>query len=141
MTEAMKITKANYAERLSHLTQEQKVRFYESLAHILTVVCRAIWAEESITDKEKVEQMKWLNEIQHTVTAKISVERLQSHEWKEQDVIDTFTHYANLCPQLGDSILQAIQDSYRTATHRPIRELRGTLQGIDITIEREEDRF
>lgn len=75
-----------YAMLLSKFTQEEKVSFYEHLAHNLTICCRELWTDEDLTKDEMIESMKWLNEILHRVIAKIRVERLQTHEWTEESM-------------------------------------------------------
>ena len=66
-------------------SEEDRLLFYESFAHNLTVAVRFVWADDRRTEAEKVEQMKWVNEIQHRVTAKITVLRRRTHEWTEED--------------------------------------------------------
>ncbi len=72
-----------FAERMALLTEDQRLHFYEVLAHNLTVAIRGVWSDESISDAEKVERIKWINEILHRSTAKVYVLRLKSHVWTE----------------------------------------------------------
>jgi hypothetical protein len=94
------------------LTKEWKVYFYESLSHRLTVAVRVIWSDEILSDSEKIEQLKWLNEIQHRVTSKIQVERLERHEWPESEFIAMIHHYVKLAPDIGGLVAEAINKSY-----------------------------
>ncbi|OQX01572.1 MAG: hypothetical protein BWK73_45625 [Thiothrix lacustris] len=91
----MKLTEQNYAEIISGLSQEDKISFYEFLSHNLTVSCRVIWSNEAISKDEVIDSMTWINEILHRITAKIRVERLKQHEWKEEDVIEIIFGCAN----------------------------------------------
>jgi hypothetical protein len=45
----------------------------------------SIRGHPTITDGEKVERMKWINEILHRATAKVYVLRLKTHAWTEED--------------------------------------------------------
>jgi len=74
-----------FAEQIGKLSDEQRLHFYEMLAHNLTVGIRGIWSDERIDDTEKVDRMKWVNEILHSVTARVYVLRLKTHEWTEED--------------------------------------------------------
>jgi hypothetical protein len=66
-----------FAEQMGKLSDEQRLHYYEVLAHNLTVAMRCIWSDEQIGDAEKVDRMKWVNEILHSVTAKVYVLRLR----------------------------------------------------------------
>jgi hypothetical protein len=108
----MKLTYENYANVVSNLSYDQRVFFYETLAHHLTVAARIIWANENLNDKDKVEQMKSLNEVQHRIVRKIQVERLQIHEWKEDDIIKVIKGCAQNHPGLEKDILWAINSGF-----------------------------
>jgi hypothetical protein len=75
----------DFPKLVGALTGEERLCFYECLAHDLTVANRFIWSNNSLSDAEKVDQMKWLNEILHRVTAKTVCLRRHTHEWTEQD--------------------------------------------------------
>ena len=72
-----------FAERMAVLTEEQRLHFYEVLAHNLTVAIRGVWSDTSLGDVEKVERMKWINEILHR--AKMSPVKL-THSLSEAEV-------------------------------------------------------
>ncbi len=110
----MELTKDNYAEFVSQLSHDQKLNFYEPLAHNLTVVCRMIWSDEESTKEKIIESMKWLNEIQHRITSKINVERTKHHEWKESDIIGMIEEYTKQSPSIGPDVAWAIKSSYNT---------------------------
>lgn len=110
----MEITKKNYAALVSAFSENEKVYFYERLAHNLTISCRGIWSNNELSDIEKVEQMKWLNEIQHRIISKISVTRLDLHEWKESDIIGMIAGYIQQAPEIGGEVGWAISASYKT---------------------------
>jgi hypothetical protein len=108
----LELNKNNYSEFISNLSSLDRLYFYEKLALNITISVRAIWSDEGYTDTEKIEAMKWLNEIQHRIVSKISVERLTLHEWKESDIIDMIECYVKFCPFIGSHITYAIRVSY-----------------------------
>jgi hypothetical protein len=69
---------------MEELNEEQRRTFYECLAHNLTIAVRDVWSSDQMPT-DKVEQLKWLNEIQHRVTVTIMVLRTHDQEWSERD--------------------------------------------------------
>lgn len=102
-----------FADAIGKLSTEQRLHFYEVLAHNLTVSMRGIWSDPSCGDAEKVEQMKWVNEILHSVTAKVYVLRLKTHEWTEADFEDLILESIQLHPHIASHIGSAIQHTYK----------------------------
>ena len=78
---------------------------------------RAIWSDEAASAGQKVEQLKWLNEILHRVTSKIRVLRLGGREWAESDSREDITHWVAQCPSLEDEIEWAIRTSHAAINH------------------------
>jgi hypothetical protein len=52
-----------FADNTMKLSEEQRLHFYEVLAHNLTVAVRGVWSDSETSDAEKVERMKWVNEV------------------------------------------------------------------------------
>ena len=86
------------------LSTEKLIEFYESLAHGLTVSVRSIWSDEALTDAERVEQMKWLNEIMHRVVTKSAALRMNRNEMSESDTWRMMEGYICQCPALAPHI-------------------------------------
>ncbi len=105
-----------FAEYMSRLTADQRLHFYEVLAHNLTVAVRGIWSDSGIGDPEKIERMKWINEVLHRVTAKVYVLRLKTHEWTETDFEDMLLGYVQSHPGIASGIGWAVRHSYRIVT-------------------------
>jgi hypothetical protein len=103
-----------FAERMGRLSGEQRLHYYEVLAHNLTVAIRGIWSDERIDDAEKVDRMKWVNEILHRVTAKVYVLRLKTHERTEEDFESLILAYITSHPGIAGEVGQAVRGSYRT---------------------------
>src|SRR5262249_16954862 len=103
-----------YATHTMKLSDGERLLFYEVLAHNLTVAVRGIWSEPGVDDTEKVDRMKWLNEVLHRVTAKAYVLRLKTHEWTETDFEDMLLGYAQSHPSIAPGLGWAVQSSYRS---------------------------
>lgn len=109
-----------FPARMARLTEEQRLTFYEVLAHDLTVAIRRVWSDELITDAEKVERIKWVNEILHRVTAKVRVLRIKSHEWTEEDFGLMIRGYVEHCPGITEVVYESLNRSYRSVTGEDI---------------------
>jgi hypothetical protein len=109
-----------YAEQVLKLTADQRLHFYEVLAHNLTVAIRGVWSDESMSDAEKVNRMKHINEILHRVTAKVYVERLKTHEWTEDDFGNMICGWVGDCERLKTEVFGAINRSYQAITGKEI---------------------
>jgi hypothetical protein len=98
-----------FTEQMGKLTEEERLHYYEVLAHNLTVAVRGIWSDEQISDAEKVDRMKWVNEILHRVTAKVYVLRLKTHEWTEEDFESLILEYVAAHPGIAGEIGWAVK--------------------------------
>jgi hypothetical protein len=110
----------DYLSIIGALDSEQRLLFYEVLAHNLTVSVRSIWSDEETSAEQKVEQLKWLNEIMHGVTIKLRVLRLNLHEWTETSSWEEIKHSVALCPSLERDIEWAIRNTYAMITHEHV---------------------
>lgn len=104
----------NFQEMMNALSDEQKLHFYELFAHNMTVGIRGIWSETETGDSEKVELMKWANEVLHRITAKVWVLRLKTHEWTESDFGKMLEEYKQMHPGISVAIDSAVKWSYRS---------------------------
>ncbi len=105
-----------FAEQMGKLAEEQRLHYYEVLAHNLTVAVRGIWSDERISDAEKVDRMRWVNEILHRVTAKAHVLRVNAHEWAEEDFEGLILEHVAACPGIAGEVGWAVKDAYRTVS-------------------------
>lgn len=100
---------------LRRLSAEQRLHFFELLAHNLTVVARGAWSEPGLTAQEQVESLKRFNECLHRVTARIWVQRLNTHEWKDEDFVSLLLETdEQLHLRFRGSIAHAFERSYAT---------------------------
>lgn len=103
----------DYVRQVGSLSQESLIRFYELLAHSLTISIRAIWSDEELDDSQKVERMKWINEIMHRVVLKSAALRIGRNECSEADTWEMMKHYISLCPDIAADIAVAMISSYQ----------------------------
>jgi hypothetical protein len=103
----------DYVKQVGSLPPEDLIRFYEIFAHALTVSVRGIWSDETLNDSQKVEVMKWLNEIMHQVVLKSAGLRLNQNELSEVDTWEMIQHYVSLCPEIGGHVAVACISSYQ----------------------------
>lgn len=105
----------NYVKQIGELSEEQRLTFYEILARNLTISVRSVWSDDELSDTEKVDRMKWINEIMHQITAKVSVTRRNEHEWTEEDVWEMIKGYVSQNHGIGGAVGSAIFQSYSYA--------------------------
>jgi hypothetical protein len=103
----------DFVQQVGSLPQESLIRFYELLAHNLTVSVRAIWSDETLNDSQRVVKMKWLNEIMHRVVLKSAALRMDRNELSEADTWSIIEHYISVCPDIATDMSFAIIGSYQ----------------------------
>lgn len=91
----------DYIKLIGELNDEKRLKFYECLAHNLPVSVRAIWSDEGLTDGEKVESLKWLNEIMHRVIMKSALLRIHKNTFSESDSWEDIKPWVSLCSDLS----------------------------------------
>lgn len=102
----------DYIKLIGELSDEERLKFYEYLAHNLTVSVRAIWSNADLTDGEKVENLKWLNEIMHRVTMKSALLRTHKNTFSESDSWEDIQHWVSRSNDIGPHVEWALKFSY-----------------------------
>lgn len=108
----------DYPSEISSLTAEQRLHFYELFAHNLTVSIRGVWLNDEISDSEKVDRIKLVNEILHRITSKIWVLRLNTHEWTEEDTWQMINGYISDNENIRDEVYYAINGSLKAIMNK-----------------------
>ena len=103
----------DYPNLIGALSEEERIRFYELLAHDLTVSVRRIWTDEHLTDSQKLEGLKYVNEIMHRVVMKAALLRVQKNKWSESDSWEDIKHWVSLCPEIDEPVEWALKFSYK----------------------------
>ena len=104
----------DYPHLIGNLSDEERLRFYEILAHNLTVSIRAIWSEDNLSEAQKVEGMKWLNEIMHRVVQKSAALRMGRNSFSEEASWGSIQHWVSLSPMLSRHVVWAVKASYES---------------------------
>ena len=104
----------NYQEAINGLNAEQRLHFYEVFAHNLTIAVRSIWSDGEVSDTDKVERLRLVNEIMHRVTSKVYVLRLNLHEWTEEDTWKMIEGYVAENKDIEPDVNAAIRFSYNS---------------------------
>jgi hypothetical protein len=87
------------------------------LAHNLTISVRGIWSDEHLSDSEKLECLKWLNEIMHRVVRKPALLRINKDEMSESDSWEGIKHWVGLSPEISPHVEWALKTSYEVCRH------------------------
>ncbi|MEZ5426653.1 MAG: hypothetical protein R2747_10335 [Pyrinomonadaceae bacterium] len=103
----------DYAESIGALDADQRVYFYQLLAHFMTVSMRGILFHEGVADEERIERAKWLNEIQHRITYKIFLLKKNSSDYPEEEIWDMIRQNSNKHPKTADDVNLAIETSFK----------------------------
>jgi hypothetical protein len=104
---------ATYLPKLAALSPEQRLHLFEVLAHNLTVEVRAVWSDAALSAEDKVESMKQFNECLHRVTARVWVQRLQTHTWTDEDFLALLAETdSQLHPRVRGGVAAALALSY-----------------------------
>ena len=104
----------DYAEQISQLAQEQRLRFYEQLAFSLTISIRGIWSDARLSDAQKLDRIKSINEIMHRVISKISATRLNTGLWTETDTWEMINGFVAQNSGIRCEVTYAILSSYES---------------------------
>ena len=83
---------------LADLTAEQRRQAYERFLFELTIVARAVWSDPDLQDREKLDGLKWLNEIQHTVWGAAR----NPAEYRPSDLSESIRHCVSQAVFLGN---------------------------------------
>ena len=107
----------DYADAVSAFDERHRRLFYETLAMNLTVSARAVWSDEALSDSEKVDQLKWLNEILHRVIGKLRTPR----SWPDAEFFSgVLQARVNESPAIAGHVDWAVKQSFAFADVQPL---------------------
>ncbi|MDQ3634212.1 MAG: hypothetical protein M3405_06845 [Acidobacteriota bacterium] len=109
----------DYPKLIGDLSLEQKRKFYVLFAHNLTVSNRGIWSDESLSNSDKVEGMKWTNELMHRLVFHIedlhNISNLKDLNKTDEDLWQEIEHwYSQNYEIVAGNVGWAIKFSYQT---------------------------
>ena len=94
----------DYPKLIGELTLNQKRKFYVLLAHDLTVSVRTIWSDDRLSDTEKLDGIKWINEIMHRLIFRIeelhTISTKEEDSWTEKDFWRMIKDYVSENPEV-----------------------------------------
>lgn len=101
-------------ELLHGADRDSQLHFWEVLAHNLTIAVRAVWSDALLDNADKVDQIKFINELQHHVTAKVYTFRLDEYEWPPAEFDREIEVLAGRCPAIRSHLLSAVTFTARS---------------------------
>jgi len=102
----------NFTEQLKTAGEHSRRRVYEQLWLELTIVGRDVWLRSDLQLSEKLEGLKWLNEIQHRVWGA----HANAAGSAPADLYATIQHHAAQAAALKDIVAAACVRSLRVLT-------------------------
>jgi hypothetical protein len=105
----------DFEGRVGSLSDAGCLLFYEHFARELTIAIRAIWSDDATSDAQKLDQIKWLNEILHGVVSKIIQLRLGTDTRSEAETADMIRHWVSQNPAIGGHVEYAVNSSLGNA--------------------------
>ena len=101
-----------YLKRISLLNDNEKIKFYELLTHKLTVSIRAIIYNKETSSKEKLDQVKWLNEIIHELVQRTSHLRLGCNSRTDEEFYKNTKHWIQQNKSIHSDVSWAFTSSF-----------------------------
>jgi hypothetical protein len=117
--ENSKLERRELEAEINDLSREQLLVLYARLSFQLTITVRGIWSDDTLSDADKVNQMKWVNELQHRIT-----QNLQACLWRDSSPLEpavfikTIVHWEALCPELTSQVWGWIARSCRVVASK-----------------------
>lgn len=102
----------DFPRLIGELNEEELIKFYEHLSHNLTVSVRGVWSDSDLSDGQKVERLKWINEIMHRVVRKSALLRVHDKEFSEEASWNLLKDWVSCCPEIDSTIDGALKSSY-----------------------------
>ena len=102
------------------LASDQRLYAFEKFAHNLTIAARGAWSESNLSAEDKVEALKSINECLHRAIARVSTERLRTHDWKDEAFVGMVADVdTSLHPSLRGSLKWALETAIHAAQTKP----------------------
>jgi len=94
----------------------RKIEFLECFLREMTIMNRAIWDDNDYDDSEKVNCLKWSNELAHRIwNIKFELER-GNDENSLNNLLDNIISYRKIEPKLGGHFGATLKSTYENAT-------------------------
>lgn len=90
-----------------------KINFYNRLGLNLTLCIRSIWSDFNLSDAEKVDAIRVVNEVSHQLLKWINRLLRDDKHFNDQDCFSDISNFARENKRSGDEIGAACFASYR----------------------------
>ena len=108
----------DYGRLIAALRRPAKITFYLVLARNLTLATRAIGEDPSLSDLERVEQMTWVNEVQHAVLNRLAAVQGDYATRTEQEVWDLIRQHLAQNQAAARYVSAALAHAYERVARR-----------------------
>jgi hypothetical protein len=103
----------NFVDDISVLSKEQKKVFYILFSNNLTTSIRCVFSEKKLSESDKIECVKSINEISHRLLNRLFDLELNHNTWCEADVWGMIKNIVrlnkNIQSHVGNAISRAIK--------------------------------
>ena len=106
------MTNFNFVHAISKLTSDAKIAYYMNVSRNLTVSIRGIWSDETLNAADKLERLKWSNELMHRVINRVIDLRTEPHIWNEEDIWQLLHTTLAQCPVIHPDMDEALVAAY-----------------------------
>jgi hypothetical protein len=106
------------SEKLNALSADQKATFLELLSHELTISIRTIWSDEEISPDEKVDRIKWINEIHHRVPLRVLALKREDEDWTGDYLGLDIDHWCNQNEAIRPLVTYALKSSIKKTENK-----------------------
>lgn len=108
----------NYQEAITLLSPNERLYFYELFAHQLTSSIRGVLFTEELSDIERVDRAKWLNEINHRITFNIFfLDKENSQQLNESQIWEMINQNVEKNTAIAETVNTAMKHSYDLTMH------------------------
>ena len=102
----------NFVQTIGELPSDIKMAYYMNFAHSLTVGVRAIWSDETIDVNDRLERLKWMNELMHRVINRAIDLQSEPYTWNEEAIWQLLLGTVAQCPAINGDAGGAMLSAY-----------------------------
>ncbi len=102
----------DFVQLIGQLPPDVKIAYYVNFAHSLTVAVRSIWSDEALDVSDRLERLKWMNELMHRVINRAIDLRAQPHIWNEEAIWQFVLTTGAQCPAINGDADRAMLSAY-----------------------------
>ena len=104
----------DFVRDVGALTTKEKNKFYFLFSNRLTTSIREIFADEKLSDIDKIEHVKLINEVIHRTLNRLFDLEFGSCSWSEADIWGMIKNIVRLKVEIKDHVSNAISGALST---------------------------